>query len=77
MNSLKLQDLVLFQMELVKQGLPKDKEVEETIVEVSNLILASQYVGNIDTDNSLINNRINAVLGRFQQQKPFFINLFS
>lgn len=77
MYEIKLQDIILYQISLIRQGLPKNKELDDITNEVSNLLLASQYVGNSDNDNLLIANKLNSVLALFQQQKPFLLNIFA
>lgn len=77
MDYIKFFDLTLFQLELIKQGYPKDLEVETTATELSNLYLASQFAGNSDKDNLIIEGRINSILSQFNQSKPFFVNLLA
>ena len=77
MKELKLQHLILKQTDLLQQGISIDYSINTKINEVSNLFLAFSFIGNTETDNLLISNRINSILNTTEINKPFILNLFN
>jgi hypothetical protein len=77
MNELKLQHLIFSQIALLVQGLPTKQSTQELIIEVSNLLLAYNYVGNTDSDNIILRNAISSKLTFVNITENYTQNLFN
>lgn len=76
MNEIKLETLILSQMELQKQGISQSESVNNNIILASNLFLASECVSNSDSDNLTITNKLNSVLGNVNNLNTPFEHIF-